>query len=112
MLLSDEAYERILVFTKKRASKGEVDFTFSDLQKSFPDLDAAEILAKIHLLKDEWVINEVSPNCFTINKILLDPLEAPPAPRKPGKGENRQKISASRLAKSRKGQKRKFVLTK
>jgi len=112
MLLSDEAYERILVFTKKRASKGEVDFTFSDLQKSFPDLDAAEILAKIHLLKDEWVINEVSPNCFTINKILLDPLEIPSLARKPAKGENHQRSSGGRPSKSRKVQKKKFVLTK
>jgi len=110
--LSDEAYERILIFTKKRASKGEVDFTFSDLQKSFPDLDAAEILAKIHLLKDEWVINEVSPNCFTINRILLDPLEIPPSARKPAKGENHQKSSGGRLTKSQKRQKKKFVLTK
>jgi len=109
--MSDEAYERILAFTKKKTSKGELDFTFSDLQKSFPDLDAAEILAKIHLLKDEWVINEVSPNCFTINKILLDRIEIPTAGRKTGKGENRRKASAQDLRKRRKDQKRKFVLT-
>ena len=110
--MSDEAYERILAFTKKRSVKGELDFTFSDLQRSFPDLDAAEILAKIHLLKDEWVINEVSPNCFTINKILLDPLEMPSASRKTVKAENKQKTSASKQMKRRKDQKKKFVLTK
>ncbi len=112
MLLSDEAYERIMAFTKKRASKGELDFTFSDLQKSFPDLDAAEILAKIHLLKDEWVINEVSPNCFAINKILLDPIETESSSPKTVKRENRQKPSRSRSTKRGKDQKRKFVLTK
>ena len=110
--MSDEAYERILAFTKKRSIKGELDFTFSDLQRSFPDLDAAEILAKIHLLKDEWVINEVSPNCFTINKILLDPLELPSTSRKTGKSESKLKTSAPKQMKRRKDQKKKFVLTK
>ena len=85
--MTDEAYERILAFTKKRSSKDELDFTFSDLQKSFPDLDPAEILAKIHLLKDEWVINEVSPNCFTINKILLESNGTPFSGAKDGKEE-------------------------
>jgi hypothetical protein len=99
MQLSDEAYERIILFTKKRASNGELDFTFSDLQKSFPDLDAAEILAKIHLLKDEWVINEVSPNCFSINKILLDPLETGSTSARTGKRGNHQKTSRRKSTK-------------
>jgi len=112
MLLSDEAYERILAFTKKRTSKGELDFTFSDLQKSFPDLDAAEILAKIHLLKDEWIINEVSPNCFAINKILLDPIETGTPSPKTAKRENRQRPSRAKSTKRGRDKKGKFVLTK
>jgi hypothetical protein len=87
MLTIDEAYERILAFTRKKASRGEFDFTFSELQRSFPDLDPSEIFAKVHLLKDAWVINEVSPNCFTINTVLLD------APS----------ISTSKAGKNRKG---------
>jgi hypothetical protein len=97
MLTIDEAYDRILALIKKRATKGELDFTFSDLQKSFPDLDASEIFAKVHLLKDAWVINEVSPNCFTINSVLLHPLETSTNTRKTRKKPNRQ------VAKSKRG---------
>ena len=111
MLLTDETYERMLLYTKDRSSKGELDFTFTDLKKSFPDVDPAEILAKIHLMKDEWIINEVSPNCYTINKILLDPIEIKPPAKKSSKKKNSRHGSTS----SRNGRgngKRKFVLTK
>lgn len=109
MLLPDETYERLLLYTKDRSSKGLLDFTFSDLRKSFPDVDPAEILAKIHLMKDEWIINEVSPNCYTINKILLDPIEIkPPAKQKSGKKKNSRRGSGN----GRGNGKRKFVLTK
>jgi len=108
MLLSDETYERMLLFTKERSSKGELDFTFSDLRRSFPEVDPAEILAKIHLLKDEWIINEVSPNCFTINKILLDPIEV----KSPTKGRSGKKKASRRPSKNGKSGKSRYVLTK
>jgi hypothetical protein len=111
MLLSDETYERLLVFTKERSSKGELDFTFSDLRKSFPDVDPAEILAKIHLMKDEWIINEVSPNCYTINKILLDPIEIK-AGHKGKSGRKRSSTSARRARGNGKNGKSRYVLTK
>ena len=111
MLLSDETYERLLLFTKDRSSKGQLDFTFSDLKRSFPEVDPAEILAKLHLLKDEWIINEVSPNCFTINKILLDPIEIkPPSRQKPAKKKSSRRGSGS--SKNGRNGKRRFVLTK
>jgi hypothetical protein len=112
MLLTDETYERMLLFTKDRSSKGELDFTFSDLRRSFPDVDPAEILAKIHLMKDEWIINEVSPNCFTINKILLDPIEIKPASKqKSGRKKSPGKRN-SRSSRNGRNGKRRFVLTK
>jgi len=110
MLLSDDTYEKMIAFTKEKSSKGQLDFTFSDLKRTFPDVDPAEILAKIHLLKDEWIINEVSPNCYTINKILLDPIELKaPARSKSGKKSSRK--SSRRGSNSGNG-KKKFVLTK
>ncbi len=109
MLLSDETYEKMIAFTKQRSSKGELDFTFSDLRKSFPEVDPAEILAKIHLLKDEWIINEVSPNCFTINKILLDPIQLKGSAR--SKSVKRSRPSRGNSKNGREG-KRKFVLAK
>ena len=114
MLLSDETYERLIAFTKERSSRGELDFTFSDLRKSFPDVDPAEILAKLHLLKDEWIINEVSPNCYTINKILLDPIELKsPSRPKSGKRSNHSRSShKGSLVKTGRNGKRKYVLTK
>jgi hypothetical protein len=114
MLLSDETYERLIAFTKERSSKGELDFTFSDLRRSFPDVDPAEILAKLHLLKDEWIINEVSPNCYTINKILLDPIEIKSPQRlKSGKRSGRSRNSHRSLAsKNGRNGKKKYVLTK
>ncbi len=107
MLLSDETYEKMIVFTKERSSRGELDFTFSDLRRAFPDVDPAEILAKIHLLKDEWIINEVSPNCYTINKILLDPIQL----KGSSGSKSRKKASPKRSQPARNGR-RKFVLTK
>jgi len=111
MLLSDETYERLLLFTKDRSSKGQLDFTFSDLRRSFPEVDPAEILAKIHLMKDEWIINEVSPNCFTINKILLDPIQVKPPPRQKSSKKKASRRGSGSSKNGRNG-KRKFVLTK
>jgi hypothetical protein len=110
MLLADETYEKMIVFTKERSSKGELDFTFSDLRRAFPDVDPAEILAKIHLMKDEWIINEVSPNCYTINKILLDPIQL----KGSSGAKSRKKPLSKRNQPTRNGRngKRKFVLTK
>ncbi len=111
MLLSDETYEKMIAFTKERSSRGELDFTFSDLRKSFPDVDPAEILAKIHLLKDEWIINEVSPNCYTINKILLDPIQLKGSTR--SKSVKRSRPSrGNQSSKNGRDGKRKFVLAK
>lgn len=114
MLLSDETYDKMIVFTKERSSKDNLDFTFSDLRRAFPDVDPAEILAKIHLLKDEWIINEVSPNCYTINKILLDPIQLKlPSRTKSGKKSTNHSKTGKRnsMARGRNG-KRKYVLTK
>ena len=115
MLLSDETYEKLIMFTKERSSRNALDFTFSDLRRSFPDIDPAEILAKLHLLKDEWIINEVSPNCYTINKILLDPIQLKSSTRKSSKKSSHAKSSSSRSSTSSaaKGKSnRKYVLTK
>ena len=111
MLLTDETYEKMIVFTKERSSRGALDFTFSDLRRTFPDVDPAEILAKIHVLKDEWIINEISPNCYSINKILLDPIELKSASRP--KTKKKSSTSSRRPAsKSGRNGKRKYVLTK
>jgi hypothetical protein len=112
MLMTDETYERMIAFTKERSSKGALDFTFSDLRKAFPDVDPAEILAKIHLFKDEWIINEVSPNCYTINKILLDPIELKSISRPKTKKKPTASSRRGSSAKSRRNGRRKFVLTK
>jgi hypothetical protein len=111
MLMTDETYERMIAFTKERSGRGALDFTFSDLRRAFPEVDPAEILAKIHLMKDEWIINEVSPNCYTINKILLDPIQLKSAT----KSKSKKKPSSSRRgsnSKTGKDGKRKYVLTK
>ena len=111
MLLSDETYERMIGFTKDRSSRGELDFTFSDLRRAFPEVDPAEILAKIHLLKDEWIINEVSPNCYTINKILLDPIELKSS-SKTKSGRKSKPVKRSSSTSNGRNAKHKFVLTK
>jgi hypothetical protein len=111
MLLSDDTYERLIAFTKERSSRGALDFTFSDLRRSFPEVDPAEILAKIHLLKDEWIINEVSPNCYTINKILLDPIEIK-APPKAKSGKKKPSRRGATGGKNGRNGKRRYVLTK
>jgi hypothetical protein len=110
MLLSDDTYEKMILFTKERSSHGELDFTISDLRRAFPDIDPAEILAKLHLLKDEWIINEVSPNCYTINKILLDPIQL----KAPARSKTVKKTKPSKRNNSKNGRngKRRFVLTK
>lgn len=72
---NSDPHERIVAFLKKRASKGQIDYTFSELRSVFSDLDPSELLVEIHRLSDEWILNEVSLNCYSLNKKFLKAYE-------------------------------------
>jgi hypothetical protein len=69
--MAPEPYQKILSFLKKGATKGKIDLTFSEIRNAFPDMDQSDLLVEVHRLRDEWVLNEVSPFCYTVNKKLL-----------------------------------------
>jgi hypothetical protein len=96
--MAPEPYQRILSFLKKGASKGKIDLTFSEIRNAFSDMDQSDLLVEVHRLRDEWVLNEVSPFCYTVNKKLL----------KGAKVEQRQQPPQVEIAKEEPVEKRSF----
>jgi len=71
-VLAPQPYETLLEFLDGRVtSKGQTDYTFSEFCGAFPNLDASELLVTLHRLCDEWILNEISPKCYSVNVKLL-----------------------------------------
>jgi hypothetical protein len=114
-MMAPEPYQRVLSFLKRGASKGKTDLTFSEIRNAFSDMDQSDLLVEVHRLRDEWVLNEVSPFCYTVNKKLLKvtkaeqrrvpqeelPKEAEPVVEKKSYYERKERISPKFVAEIR-----------